>query len=115
MADVLAGVAVTGSTFLATYALHSTVLLGAAWLLARCGFLDDPRTADLVWKAAALGGVVSALWLTAAPGSMGPAPTAPMDPANWIAEVEEDHAVLALHDGSEATLAPGPEGGLCIR
>ncbi|MEQ8329894.1 MAG: M56 family metallopeptidase [Longimicrobiales bacterium] len=110
MADVLAGVALTGSTFLATYALHSTVLLGAAWLLARCGWLDDPRTADLVWKAAALGGVVSALWLTAAPGSTGPG-TTPLDPANWIAEVEEDHAVLALHDGSEAALAPGPGAG----
>ncbi len=52
---VLAGVA-----WLLTYALHSTVLLGAAWALVRWGRVRGEAAADLLWKAALLGGIVTA-------------------------------------------------------
>jgi beta-lactamase regulating signal transducer with metallopeptidase domain len=52
---VLAGVA-----WLLTYALHSTVLLGSAWALVRWGRVRGEAAADLLWKAALLGGVVTA-------------------------------------------------------
>ena len=46
--------------WLSTYLLHSTVLLGAAWALSRLPALAGPATQDALWKAALLGGVVTA-------------------------------------------------------
>lgn len=54
-AFVLGGVA-----WLLTYALHSTVLLGGAWALTRVRIVRGEAAADLLWKAATLGGVVTA-------------------------------------------------------
>jgi len=45
--------------WLVTYAIHSTLLLGGAWLLARGRFVGG-RGADLLWKAALLGGIATA-------------------------------------------------------
>ena len=42
-----------------TYALHSTILLGGAWLLEQ-RFSDKPEIMSPIWKAAVLGGAVSA-------------------------------------------------------
>jgi hypothetical protein len=45
--------------WLLTYAIHSTVLLGLAWLLVRARKLS-PAASDLVWKTAMLGGILTA-------------------------------------------------------
>lgn len=47
------------TAWLLTYALHSTVLLAAAWLLTRYGVVRAPSALDLVWKAALVGGIVT--------------------------------------------------------
>jgi len=50
----------TALAWVLTYSLHSTALLGGAWLLLRCykGFSDSVR--DGIWKLALVGGVVTA-------------------------------------------------------
>lgn len=45
--------------WLLTYAVHSTVLLGMAWLVLRVR-RAEPAVADLLWKVALVGGVVTA-------------------------------------------------------
>jgi beta-lactamase regulating signal transducer with metallopeptidase domain len=45
--------------WLLTYAIHSTLLLGGAWLLARSRFVGE-RGADLLWKTALVGGLATA-------------------------------------------------------
>lgn len=45
--------------WLLTYAIHSTLLLGGAWLLARSRFVGV-RGADLLWKTALVGGLATA-------------------------------------------------------
>jgi beta-lactamase regulating signal transducer with metallopeptidase domain len=45
--------------WLLTYALHSTVLLGGAWFLARTGRLA-PAFSDVLWKTALVGGILTA-------------------------------------------------------
>lgn len=45
--------------WLLTYAAHSTVLLGAAWLLTRRA-VQSNQARDLIWKVALVGGIVSA-------------------------------------------------------
>ncbi|MEM6784814.1 MAG: M56 family metallopeptidase [Bacteroidota bacterium] len=46
------------AAWLATYALHSTVLLGAAWLASR--WITSALTLDALWKTAVLAGFVTA-------------------------------------------------------
>ena len=60
VAFVLGGVA-----WLLTYALHSTVLLAAACALVRFRLVRGEAAADLLWKAATVGGVVTATAQTA--------------------------------------------------
>ncbi|MEP6732908.1 MAG: HEAT repeat domain-containing protein [bacterium] len=45
--------------WLLTYAIHSTVLLGLAWLLVRSRRMS-PAASDLLWKTAMLGGILTA-------------------------------------------------------
>ena len=45
-------------TWLLTYAIHSTVLLGIAWLVTR-RFRLEPGAADILWKVALLAGLVT--------------------------------------------------------
>ncbi|MEZ6015521.1 MAG: M56 family metallopeptidase [Planctomycetota bacterium] len=57
----LAGAPALGAqvtTWFVTYLLHSTLLLGAAWVSAR--WITAPRRRELVWRAALLGGLVTA-------------------------------------------------------
>lgn len=48
-----------GATWLLNYLLHSTILLGAIWLLARFRVLS-PAFQDIFWKAALIGGIFTA-------------------------------------------------------
>ena len=48
------------AAWLATYALHSTLLLTAAWALTRLPALRAPRSSEVVWRAALFGGVLTA-------------------------------------------------------
>ena len=45
--------------WLLTYALHSTVLIGGAWLLLH-RWRTTPAVADVIWKTALLGGILTA-------------------------------------------------------
>lgn len=47
--------------WLLTYGVHSTVLLGGAWLLATRPFLRSERVRERIWKTAIVGGVLTAL------------------------------------------------------
>ncbi len=49
----------SAAAWLLTYALHSTVLLGLAWLVVRIR-RAEPATAEILWKVALIGGVVTA-------------------------------------------------------
>lgn len=53
-----ATLASTVLAWLLTYAIHSTVLLGLAWAVTR--YRRDPATSDILWKAAILGGLLTA-------------------------------------------------------
>ncbi len=46
--------------WLATYAIHSTILLGGAWLLSRRA-ATSPVIRDIIWKVALVGGVFTSL------------------------------------------------------
>ena len=59
MADVLAEPIALALGWLTTYLLHSTVLIGAAWLLMRVVALQ-PGTRDLLWRVSLLGGIATA-------------------------------------------------------
>lgn len=48
------------AAWLATYALHSTLLLGSVWLLVRVGVVRSPIWQDTLWKSALVGGIVTA-------------------------------------------------------
>lgn len=58
--EVLAG------SWLLTYALHSTLLLGLAWLLTR-RLVETPARREQLWKAALVGGLVTTTLQTALP------------------------------------------------
>jgi beta-lactamase regulating signal transducer with metallopeptidase domain len=47
------------AAWLLTYAFHSTLFLGAAWALTRKGRVDH-GAADIIWKVALVGGIVTA-------------------------------------------------------
>ena len=46
--------------WLLTYALHSTLLLGGAWLLTARGIVRSHHVKDLLWKTALVGGIATA-------------------------------------------------------
>ena len=46
--------------WLLTYALHSTLFLGGAWLLTARGIVRSHHVKDLLWKTALVGGIVTA-------------------------------------------------------
>ncbi len=52
------GISATIAAWLLTYTIHSTVLLGLAWLVTRRSV--HAATADLIWKAAIVGALVTA-------------------------------------------------------
>lgn len=66
-----------GFSFLLTLALHATVLLGAAWLLERAGALKHPGWAELAWRMALFGALLSSsLEFLPLPGGPAPSPRA---------------------------------------
>ena len=46
--------------WLLTYAVHSTILLGATWFATRGSFIRSDKLRERLWKVAALGGIVTA-------------------------------------------------------
>jgi len=52
--------AALGAAWLLTYAVHSTVLIAAAYLLQRLGAVRSLRLRDLAWKGALVGGLFTA-------------------------------------------------------
>ena len=46
-------------SWLATYAIHSTVLLCSAWCLSRYFLADNPAARDVIWKTAAVGALLT--------------------------------------------------------
>lgn len=55
------------AAWLLTYAIHSTLLLGAVWGAGRRGILS-PALQDTLWKVALVGGLLTAGWQTAGLG-----------------------------------------------
>src|SRR5450631_3297460 len=49
-----------GAAWLLTYAVHSTVLIGAAWAAQRLGAVRSLRLRDLAWRGALVGGIFTA-------------------------------------------------------
>lgn len=52
--------AALGAAWLLTYAVHSTVLIGAAWVFQRVGAVRSLRLRDLAWRGALVGGLLTA-------------------------------------------------------
>ncbi len=53
--------------WLLTYLLHSTILLGGAWLAARVGLVRSPVARDTLWKVCLAGGILTATVQSAFP------------------------------------------------
>lgn len=106
-------------SLLATLALHATVALGAVWLLERLRALRHPGWAELAWRAALFGALLSTTlsglrWLDdVAPGTTPDAgrtamrePAPHSDPAPHAGLAA--HADAAQRPGSAATPVPTP-------
>jgi len=65
--------------WLLTYAVHSTLLIGAVWLLVRRGVITSHHLQDTFWKAALVGGLLTATAQTAL--GIRPAGTVAIQPA----------------------------------
>ena len=88
-----------GFSFLLTLALHATVLLGAAWLLERAGVLKHPGWAELAWRTALFGALLSAsLEFVPLPGDV---PT----PPHAALLAPDASAVASPHAAGEASQA----------
>ncbi len=102
------------ASYLATLALHASVLLGTVWLAERYGWLRHPGLAELAWRIALLGGLVSAAiatvpWPTRADASPAQSWVAVAAPSNSTAAagVAPDKAALATAPMA-SSLAPAP-------
>lgn len=103
MLEPVASLASLTTAWLLTYLLHSTLVLGAVWLLTASGLVRDPRARDVLWKVAVLAGVVSATV-----GLVRPAPTP---------EVPEAVRVLAreIPAGGRALFIRGEDDALRVQ
>ena len=81
--------------WLLTYALHSTLLLGTAWLITSRGWLRSVRVKEILWRTALLGGLFSASVQTAIE-------LEPFGGLFVLQEVSENAAVVSTPS------APGP-------
>ena len=59
------------STWLLTYVLHSTVVVGAVWVLVRTGRVRRPTTQDLLWKVALVAALATASVAVLGPARLG--------------------------------------------
>lgn len=94
------------STWLLTYALHSTVLLGAAWLVLRFSSAS-PAASAILWKAALLGGLVTATVQTSF--DIRPAGTLVLDIVVSDAGIANQQALPAAKSPSRPAFAGGAE------
>ena len=78
------GLGVAGT--LLTYLLHSSVALGAAWLLTRTGLVRSPSASDALWKSAMVLGLITTLALGTA-GLFRPADARKVDGEHRTVEV----------------------------
>lgn len=53
--------------WLLTYLVHSTILLGGAWLLSAAGIVRSPVAKDMLWKVCLVGGILTATVYLASP------------------------------------------------
>ena len=60
MLEAVAGGVALGTEWLLTYLIHSSLLIGVAWLAVRTGRVRAPESQDLLWKFTALAGIVTA-------------------------------------------------------
>jgi beta-lactamase regulating signal transducer with metallopeptidase domain len=72
------------TAFLLTLMLHASALLGAVWLLERGGALRHPRWAELAWRGALFGALLSASAASLPPWPRAALPAAGVAPA-WTA------------------------------
>ena len=101
------------AAWLLTYAIHSTLLLGIVWLVTSRGLVRSHFVQDVFWKAALVGGLVTATaqtmgrpaWTTsltlAAPAAAAPAERGVERPAKPALRTE-------LADDASAPLPPAP-------
>ena len=87
-------------SFQLTLLLHATVLLGAAWLLERSGVLRNPAWAELAWRAALFGALLSAALSVLLPVMRAGTDAAKAEPAATLAAAagDEGAATSAAHD-----------------
>lgn len=96
-----------GFSFLLTLALHATVLLGAVWLLERAGALKHPGWAELAWRTALFGALLSAsLEFVPRPGDDSP----PLRAAMRAPDASVMASTAALGDSPPAVAVPGTAG-----
>lgn len=79
-----------GLSLLLTFVLHASLLLGAAWLAERAGWLRHPGVAELAWRIALFGALVSTGLQFA------PLPAMPELPADTFAAARGDASRLPL-------------------
>jgi len=101
------------TSWLLTYAVHSTVILSGVWMLTRRGPLASPRHAVALWKAAAVAGVVTATVQTGTMLAGSSGRQADID-ARWTQEIgQTSHtrfAFVSLEDGAAPIREPVFQG-----
>ncbi len=100
-----------GFSFLLTLALHATVLLGAVWLLERAGALKHPGWAELAWRTALFGALLSAsLEFVPLPADVAPTPRTAMH-ASAAPHALARASTPAVEDAPPAVPATGTVAG----
>lgn len=107
----------TAASWLLTYALHSTVLLMAAWLVTSRRLLRSTVAHDTLWRAALVGGILTtSLQLTFEPVAgrfdLGASPTVAASPAFAPPDVAADSDPVA--DGTPPVVARVPGRGTSV-
>jgi beta-lactamase regulating signal transducer with metallopeptidase domain len=101
------------ASYLVTLALHASLMLGAVWLAERAGWLRHPGLAELAWRTALLGGLLSAAvatvpWTSGADAS--PTPTrAALAPSSNPAEAAGGAYAGAVSAMPAMPVAPRPD------
>jgi len=94
--------------WLGTYAVHSTLFLGAAWALSRWRLVRSPRLAEKTWRLALFGGVLTAS-LQLAIGAEPVLGRVFLDTADAVAWVDADAAPATSAEGAlDPGFAPPP-------
>jgi hypothetical protein len=97
--------------FALTLLLHATLLLGAVWLLERGGVLRHPRWAELAWRGALFGALLSATLASLVPLLR---PSAGLAAAARVAATRFDRALPAL-EAQAPRVARGLRGVRSVR